>query len=55
MDWLPAFQPPKQFERVWVKTSNGRQTTGYVNSGGDWVFNCKRIAADKPTVTSWRK
>lgn len=55
MDWQPASKPPKPFERVWVKTSSGRQTTGYVNSRGEWVINCPRIAAEKPAVTSWRK
>jgi len=55
MDWQPASQPPKPFERVWIMTSSGRQTTGYVNSSGEWVINCPRIAADKPAVTSWRK
>lgn len=55
MDWLPASHSPKPFERVWVKTSNGRETTGYVNSSGEWVINCPRIAAEKPSVTSWRK
>lgn len=55
MDWLPASQLPKPFERVWVKTSNGRQTTGYVNSSGDWMINCPRIAAEKPAITEWRR
>lgn len=55
MDWSEASQLPKPFERVWVKTSNGRQTTGYVNSSGEWVINCPRIAAEKPAVTGWRK
>ena len=55
MDWHAAQQLPKLFERVWIKTSNGRETTGYVNSSGEWVINCPRIAAQKPTVTGWRK
>ncbi len=56
MEWVrSSHQLPRSFERVWVKTSNGRQTTGYVNSSGEWVINCQRIAAEKPTVTSWRK
>lgn len=54
MEWKPADQKPKAFERVWVKTSNGRETTGYINSSGEWVINCRRIAAEKPTVISWR-
>lgn len=55
MDWHAAQQLPKPFERIWIKTSNGRETTGYVNSNGEWVINCPRIAAQKPTVTGWRK
>lgn len=56
MSWILAAQRlPKPFNRVWLKTSCGRQTTGYVNSSGEWVFNCKRIAAENPTVTSWRE
>ncbi len=56
MVWVSTgCQLPKPFERVWIKTSNGRETTGYVNSSGEWVINCPRIAAQKPTVTGWRK
>ncbi|PLR40715.1 50S ribosomal protein L13 [Chimaeribacter californicus] len=56
MIWIIASQQlPKPFERVWVKTSAGDETTGYVNSSGVWVINCPRIAAQKPAVTSWRK
>jgi len=54
MNWQSPETKPKAFERVWLKTSDGRQTTGYVNGAGDWVFNCKRIAAEKPTVSGWR-
>lgn len=54
MNWQPPSSPPKPFERVWLKTSNGKQTTGYVNGSGDWVINCPRIAAEKPEVTGWR-
>ena len=46
---------PKPFSRVWLKTSTGRQTTGYVKSSGEWVINCPHIAAEKPTVISWRE
>lgn len=55
MVWNDANQQqPKPFTRVWIKTANGRQTTGYVNSSGDWVINCPRIAAEKPVVIGWR-
>lgn len=54
MNWQSPSSPPKPFDRVWVKTSTGRQTTGYVNSSGDWVITCPHIAAEKPTVISWR-
>lgn len=55
MEWINSSrQLPKPFDRVWVKTSTGRQATGYVNSSGEWVINCPRIAAQKPTVISWR-
>lgn len=29
--------------------------TGYVNEAGEWRINCPRIAAQKPTVISWRE
>lgn len=54
MNWQFPSSPPKPYDRVWLKTSTGRETTGYVNSAGEWVFNCKRIAAEKPTVIGWR-
>lgn len=54
--WVPVSERlPKAFSRVWVKTAKGEQTTGYVNDAGEWRINCPRIAAEKPTVTSWRK
>ncbi len=56
MVWNDANQQqPKPFTRVWIKTLNGRQTTGHVNSGGEWVINCPRIAAEQPTVIAWRE
>lgn len=56
MPWIPAaHRLPKPFNRVWLKTSCGRQTTGYVKSSGEWVINCPRIAAEKPTVISWKE
>lgn len=56
MEWISTKdRQPKPFARVWIKTSNGRQTTGYVNSGGDWVINCPRIAAEKSAVIAWRE
>ncbi len=55
MDWVSAKgRQPKPFTRVWIKTSNGRQTTGYVNSSGDWVINCPLVAAENPAVIAWR-
>lgn len=56
MEWISTKdRQPKPFTRVWIKTANGRQTTGYVNSSGEWVINCPRIAAEKPAVIGWRK
>lgn len=46
---------PKPFNRVWVKTDSGKQTTAYVNDAGEWRINCPRIAAEKPAVVSWRE
>lgn len=55
MSWISINDGlPKAFTRVWVKTSDGRQTTGYVNSSGEWVITCPRIAVKNPTVTAWR-
>ncbi len=54
--WIPVSEGlPRAFSRVWVKTDNGAQTTGYVNEAGEWRINCPRIAAEKPTVISWRE
>ncbi len=56
MSFIPVtLRLPKPFDRVWLKTSCGRQTTGYINSAGEWVINCPRIAAEKPAVISWRE
>jgi len=55
MNWQPPSSPPKPYDRVWLKTSTGRQTTGYVKNSGEWVISCPRIAAEKPTVISWRE
>lgn len=45
---------PKPFVRVWVQTDTGRETTGYVNSSGEWVINCVTIRATGAVVVSWR-
>lgn len=55
MSWIPINDDlPKPFSRVWVKTSDGRQATGYVKNSGEWVITCPRIAAENPTVIAWR-
>ncbi|NKG32491.1 50S ribosomal protein L13 [Erwinia rhapontici] len=46
---------PRKFQRVWVKTDSGKETTAYVNAAGEWRINCPRIAAENPTVVSWRE
>jgi len=46
---------PKPFARVWVRTDTGRETTGYVNSSGEWVINCKRIRETGAKVLSWKE
>lgn len=46
---------PKPFSRVWVRTDTGRETTGYVNSSGEWVINCKRIRDSGAKVERWRE
>jgi len=54
--WIPVSEwLPRAFSRVWVKTDKGIQATGYVNEAGEWRINCPRIAAEKPTVISWRE
>jgi len=56
MDWVTANErQPQPFARVWIKTSDGRQATGHVNSSGEWVIHCPRIAAERPTVIAWRE
>lgn len=56
MVWNDANQQqPKPFARVWIKTSDGRQTTGHVNSSGKWLIHCPRIAAANPSVIAWRE
>lgn len=46
---------PKPFTRVWVKTDTGRETTGYLKSGGEWVINCVTIRATGAVVVSWKE
>ncbi|TDN64246.1 hypothetical protein [Scandinavium goeteborgense] len=46
---------PKPFMRVWVKTDTGRETTGYLKSGGEWVINCPRIRATGAKVLRWKE
>ncbi|MGB7799809.1 hypothetical protein [Buttiauxella sp.] len=46
---------PKPFARVWVKTDTGRETTGYVNSSGEWVINCVTIRATGAKVERWKE
>lgn len=54
--WIPVSERlTKAFSRVWVKTDTGAQATGYVSEAGEWRINCPRIAAEKPTVISWRE
>lgn len=53
---IPASERlPRKFQRVWVKTDSGKETTGYVNAAGEWRINCPRIAAENPKVISWRE
>lgn len=54
--WIPVSDRlPKPFNRVWVKTDSDKQTTAYVTAAGEWRINCPRIAAERPTVESWRE
>ena len=56
MTWLSVEErSPKPFSRVWVRTDTGRETTGYVNSSGEWVINCPKVAAENPTIVGWRE
>ncbi len=56
MEWVSVEnRQPKPFARVWIKTSDGRQTTGHVNNSGKWVIHCPRIAAANPFVIAWRE
>jgi hypothetical protein len=56
MEWVTVIDRlPKPFTRVWVRTDTGRETTGYVNSNGEWVINCKRIRESGARVERWRE
>lgn len=56
MTWFSVEErSPKPFARVWVRTDTGRETTGYVNSSGEWVINCKRIRDSSAKVERWRE
>ncbi|RSB61531.1 50S ribosomal protein L13 [Atlantibacter subterranea] len=56
MTWVSASAClPRTFVRVWVKTDTGRETTGYVNSSGEWVINCPSIRATGAVVVEWRE
>jgi len=45
---------PAPLERVWVMTSTGRQTTGYLKTNGEWFLFCRKIAAENPAVLKWK-
>lgn len=56
MVWIDVTErSPKPFSRVWVRTDTGRETTGYVNSSGEWFINCPRIRATAAIVLRWRE
>lgn len=54
MAWVSTLQRlPAPFTKVWVLTSSGKRTTGYVKSNGDWFVFCRKIAATKPDIVEW--
>lgn len=56
MTWKPITESlPRPFSRVWVKTDTGRETTGYLKSGGELVINCVTIRATGAVVVSWKE
>ncbi len=56
MTWTSIIvQLPRSFARVWVLTDTGRETTGYVNSNGEWFINCPRIRATGAKVLRWKE
>jgi len=56
MTWIPvSARLPRSFTRVWVLTDTGRETTGYVKSGGEWFINCPQIRATGAVVLRWRE
>ncbi|HDX3035666.1 TPA: 50S ribosomal protein L13 [Escherichia coli] len=56
MTWTPvSVRLPRSFNRVWVLTDTGRETTGYVKSDGEWFINCPRIRATGAVVLRWRE
>ncbi|MCI7979445.1 50S ribosomal protein L13 [Klebsiella pneumoniae] len=56
MAWISVQQRlPRTFNRVWVITDTGEQTTAYIKSNGEWFFNCPRIQATGAKVLRWRE
>lgn len=56
MVWTPVTETlPKPLERVWIMTSTGRKTTGYLKANGEWFLFCRKIAADNPKIVGWRQ
>ena len=56
MEWISVSErQPKAFARVWVLTDTGRQTTGFVESNGEWYINCPRIRATGAVVLQWKE
>ncbi|MDQ5795330.1 hypothetical protein RCF01_18855 [Klebsiella pneumoniae] len=49
MAWVSVQQRlPRTFNRVWVITDTGQQTTAYVKSDGEWFINCDRYEPQEP-------
>ncbi|EGT5208030.1 50S ribosomal protein L13 [Cronobacter sakazakii] len=56
MTWISVKKRlPRSFDRVWVLTDTGRETTGYVKSDGEWFINCPLIRASGAVVLRWKE
>lgn len=51
--WNNPAEPPKAFQRVWVKTECGKVATAYINSSGRWIFNCPKLEGTGLVIKGW--
>ncbi|NDJ59446.1 DUF551 domain-containing protein [Enterobacteriaceae bacterium 4M9] len=56
MAWISVSERlPDPFVKVWLMTDTGRRVTGYLKGNGEWHVLCRKVAAERPTITEWEE